>query len=99
MAYGLQVFDASGNITLDTNYRITRIVQEQFVNLIANSTTTISVPGLQPFSDYACQCQAYTSYLAPPQLVIISIELQTNQVLIKTNSPVNIYAKIIIYRT
>jgi hypothetical protein len=99
MAYGLQVWGSGGDIVLDTTYRISRIVHEQFCTIPANSTLSVSVPGIQPFSNWAVQCQAYSSYLAPPQLLIISLEIQTDVVLIKTfNSNLPLTAKLIVYR-
>lgn len=47
MSYGLRVWDAGGNLTLDTTDRITRFVTSITPGTIAASTTvSYSVPGI-----------------------------------------------------
>lgn len=46
MAYGLQVFDSSGNITLDTSDRLMRPVAQYVGTCPANSSVNLSVPGI-----------------------------------------------------
>ena len=46
MAYGLKVYDASGNVRLDTTDREFRYVANYSGNLAANTTTNITVSGL-----------------------------------------------------
>jgi hypothetical protein len=47
MSYGMRVWDASGNITLDVTDRITRFVTSITPGTIAaNSTVSYSVPGI-----------------------------------------------------
>lgn len=46
MAYGLQIFDASGNITLDTDYRCVRFAGFLSGNVTFGSPVTLSVTGL-----------------------------------------------------
>lgn len=46
MAYGLQVFDSGGNLILDTNYRVTRVIGIFTVVLTKNNPVFTSVPGM-----------------------------------------------------
>ena len=46
MSYGLRVWDASGNLTLDVTNRITRIISSHGFSIAANSSQAISVPGI-----------------------------------------------------
>jgi len=46
MAYGLKVYDASGNVRLDTTDREFRYVADYSGNLAAGTTTNITVTGL-----------------------------------------------------
>ena len=44
MAHGLQVFDSSGNIILDTGDRITRVLAIFYITIPANSSAYVIVP-------------------------------------------------------
>lgn len=46
MAYGLQIRNASGTLTLDTNYRLVRFSAFYQGNVSYGSPTTLSVTGL-----------------------------------------------------
>jgi hypothetical protein len=46
MAYGLKVYDANGNVRLDTNDREFRYVANYSGNLAAGATANITVSGL-----------------------------------------------------
>lgn len=99
MAYGLQVFDSSGNITLDTNYRITRIVLEAYITLAYGVDNIVSVPGCVPNSNWSAQVQAFTPFMVPPDVVSIGVTLQTDSIKIRTfGYSGGIYSKVIVYR-
>lgn len=102
MAYGLQVFNSSGNITLDTNYRITRIVLEAYITLAYGVDNIVSVPGCVPNSNWSAQVQAYTPAASiDPRLVAIGVTLQNDSINIKTYGygfTGSIYAKVLVYR-
>ncbi len=49
MPQGLQVFDASGNITLDLTDRVGRILGAQVITSANGSVTNVGFAGLTPF--------------------------------------------------
>ena len=42
MSYGLKVWDANGNLTLDTTHKITRLVYTKYLN--AGTTGSVEIP-------------------------------------------------------
>tara|TARA_R110002153_G_scaffold105017_2_gene243219 strand:+ start:181 stop:462 length:282 start_codon:yes stop_codon:yes gene_type:complete len=59
MAYGLQIWDASGNVRMDTTDREVRFVAYYTGSTAANSSTTISVAGLSNDGTWGLNDTAY----------------------------------------
>lgn len=51
MAYGLQVFDSSGNTILDTG-RLTRLINTYLISIGDGAVHAISCPGIVPNSNW-----------------------------------------------
>jgi hypothetical protein len=79
MAYGLKVYDASGNVRLDTTDREFRYVADYSGLLAANSTVNVTVTGLSTDGTWGVNEQGHT-------IMDIDISISTNTLTVENTS-------------
>lgn len=70
MPYGLQVFDASGGVTVDITDRLTRFHSDYTATIIGGGSSDIAVTGISTDGTWAVTCsQIYFGYEIHPGFV------------------------------
>lgn len=100
MAYGLQVFDSSGNLTLDLSSRISRLFGlYTYASFTTPNAVNVTVPGISNdgtwyayVADPTLSCIIYAGY--------VNISRQMNSGVYSTNIPVTTYpaSSLIVWR-
>lgn len=76
MAFGLKVWDASGDLVVDTTHRLPRLVHTQYIS--SGTTGSVEIPAVADKQAFIITCSVnldYPPYVMPIELSQVNLSL------------------------